>query len=467
MKKPLQNILAVAGSDVASRLLGFAANAYLARVLGTSGFGIMSIGFSLLGYVAFFSGPGLNTFGTREVAAGADRQHAFANSVNSLRAVLAVALTALTFLIALLFIRPPVAALTTSIFALSALPLAFFFDWYFQGKERLGVSSAAKVVVAIAYLILVLVWVSTEADVVWTGVAFFAANALAAAWLVVMFNRSGGRFSFVWQMNEWRALLRRGVPLGIAGLLAQTFMNMPVLIAGALISTHGAGVLNAAMKLIFAAMIIDRVFYAMFFPIIARHYTLGSEQFFRTSTLALKLVLAVAVPIVVGGVVFADEIVKLVYSEKFAEAALPFRILLLYFFFSVLNTVFMCAMIAENQERRYVQTLSRATILLVVACVILSLATGVVGTASSLAMGEGVLTMLLFIREGKRIISDIVKLLVPSLVAGLLMFGVMIQFLSMSLWAALFAGPIVFVLALLLLRGVSREDLMFLRERFV
>ena len=465
MKRPLQNILAVAGSDATSRLLGFATNAYLARVLGVSAFGIMSIGFSVLSYAVMLSSPGVQVLGTRDVAANRGRADTLVNAINSMRVVLALVCVCVVGVVAWLFIHPAQAAVTTFLFSLSAIPAALSLDWYFQGKENLLVSSGSKVIVAFMYVVFVLLLVQGNVDVVWTAVAFFVANIAATGWLLLVFRRSGGRFHF--EFVEWRSLLQQSFPLGISSFLAQTIMNLPVLIVGGIISQHDAGLFNAAMKLIFAALMIDRVFYAMFFPVIARQRATDMKQFKRTAVLALKVVLAVSIPIVVAGNVFAIEVVEFVYGAAFLSAAVPFQLLLLYFLFSVMNSVVMSVMIVENREGEYLHIMASSTAILVLLCVILAFTHGLAGAAAAVALGEGVMTVLLFAKEKKYILPGLLQFVAPAVASGVLMLGVLLLLRSWSMVSAGPGGLIVFYGAFVLLKGISKEDVTFLRGRFV
>jgi polysaccharide transporter, PST family len=466
MKKHLSNILAVGGSDVLSRLLGFATNAYLARVLGTSSFGIMSMGLSVLSYVAMLSSPGLQIQGTREIASRQTDGKQFASSLNSLRLVLAIGLVALTALVGNIFIESGTARFTTVIFALSAIPLALSLDWYFQGREDLVAYSGSKIIVAVVYLLMTVLIVQHESDVARTAVAFLTANTVATLWLLYLYIRDGKEFSLKWRPAEWRKLFRISLPLGISSFLAQTIMNLPILIIGTIISSHAAGLFNAAMKLIFAVLLVDRVFYAMFFPIISRQRSADYSQYRKTVALALKVVLAIAIPIVVAGIVYAGEIVTLVYGAKFNEAARPLQFLLVYFLASVVNTVIICAMIADSRETEYLQIMATATVLLIAVCVTLSLTHGLNGAALSLAVGEGAMTFLLYFRE-RKLFDRLTVLLAPSFLAGIIMVGALVVLNAVSMIVALLIAIPLFGIALWVLKGITLEEFHFLRARFV
>ncbi len=467
MKKPLQNIIAVAGFDVVSRLFGFAANAYLARILGAAGFGVMSIGFSVLSYAAMISNPGLTMLGTRNVAAQDEMAGSLSGSLNTLRFVIASVCVLCLGAAGFFFADQFRVSLTVFLFSLSALPMALSLDWYFQGKENLVISSGSKAVIAAVYLVLVVVLVHTEADVVLTALAYLAGNVVAMLLLFGLFRRLHGRAGFAWSMVDWKNLLRASIPLGLSSFLAQTIMNLPVLIVGIISSATDAGLFNAAMKLVFVALMVDRVFYSFFFPLIARQRAADDSKYKHTASLALRVVLAIGVPIVVGGTVFANEAIYIVYGSGFAGATVPLQILLLYFLFSVVNTVFMCVMIAENREREYVRIMAIATALLVMLCMGLSTAYGVLGAALAVAVGEGLLTFWLFVTQRARVFDLTARLVIPAAISGTAMLAVLMVLRQASIVGALVTGFVVFCVALVVLRGFSKEEIQFLRERFV
>lgn len=55
-------------ADIASRLIGFFATAYLARMLGVEKFGEVNLGFTSLSYGLLIINPGLQLYATREIS---------------------------------------------------------------------------------------------------------------------------------------------------------------------------------------------------------------------------------------------------------------------------------------------------------------------------------------------------------------------------------------------------------------
>ncbi len=152
MKRLSKNLLAIVLSDVTRRVLGFLAVAYLARKVGTAGFGAVNIGLTVLSYAMMVSTAGLNAFGTRAVARGDSRE--IVSGTLSLRAVNAVAAWFIVLMIALFFVQNRTSATLIAMFSVSLFAHAFLLDWYFQGKEEMGIIGLGRIVSAATYLLM-------------------------------------------------------------------------------------------------------------------------------------------------------------------------------------------------------------------------------------------------------------------------------------------------------------------------
>jgi len=67
MKKVSRNVLSIFFSDGVTRIIGFVATVYIARVLVVEGFGLINYGLAFISYALLFANPGLTIIGAREV----------------------------------------------------------------------------------------------------------------------------------------------------------------------------------------------------------------------------------------------------------------------------------------------------------------------------------------------------------------------------------------------------------------
>ncbi len=464
MKPLAKNVLAATGADAGSRVLGFFVTAYLARVLGPSSFGLMSIGLSVLGYASLFSGPGLNVFGTRLIASGSTVQGIRAGELVFLRTSLgcvSMIVFAVGALVAFGFSRD---WLTVALFLGATIPMAASPEWYLQGKNAIGQLAVARLAMYVSYLVLVILLVRESTDAPWSAVAFVGGTCvMTAVTLLYMRTTDPGILHVATPARGW-VILRESIPLGVSSLLAQTIVNAPVLIVGAILTTTEAGLFGSAMKLVFFALMLDRVFYLLFLPVASR-WASEPEHFKIVVTIALKMVLFIAVPVTLFAMAFAADLTMIVYGRGYAAAVPVVMAAMPYFGFTVVSTVMMTVLFATHREKAFMTVLSYGTVILVVLCIGLTWLIGTMGSAIGLSLGE--LVMVIGLTRKVRTLTSLP--LERTLLAYLAAAGTA----AISFWLAAalpvvaqsIIGLAVFLGTLLSLRGVTIADVQFLRQR--
>ncbi len=466
-KQPLKNTVAIASADLVSRLLGFVATAYLARRLGASSFGLISIGFSVLGYVTLFSSPGLHVYGIRLVAASADDERLWTGDVTALRMVLSLTGILLATLLSLaLFGATPLWAMLILWSAVS-VPLALSLDWYFQGKSDLGPASLGRILIYAAYLAGIFLTVRSPGDEIWTAASYFVANAAGALYLVVVFVRKAGALELHWKPREWIQLLRESLPLGLSSVLGQTIVNLPVLLLGALLTAADTGFFSAAMKLVFFVLMIDRVFYTLFLPVVSRYRARGETDFARAATLGMKVMLIFSLPVMVAGISYAETFISLVYGPGYEPAAPVLQWALPYVLFTTMNTVLMSVMYADRRDAEFLRIMAFGTGLIVLLCTVLPPVLGAQGSALGLSIGEGAMTVVLLFRVKSIVSWKGAATLLPMFAGGAGMAGTILVLWQFPVAIVIPVACAVFALTVLVTGGLSRDDVRFLWGRFV
>ena len=467
LKQPLKNTVAIGSADLFSRLLGFLATAYLARRLGASSFGLISIGFSVLGYVTLFSSPGLHIMGIRKVASSPDGERVWTSDVTTLRLVLAVIGIVLAALISLPIVGPTSVWGMIILWSCVALPLGLSLDWYFQGKSDLGPASLGRILIYFVYLAGIVLAVRSPEDVSWTAAAYFFANVAGALFLVVVFVRKTGALELRWKPHVWVRLLRESLPLGLSTILGQTIVNMPVLLVGLLLTTTDTGFFSAAMKLVFFVLMIDRVFYTLFLPVVSRYRSRGVEDFSRATTLGMKVMLTFSLPVMVAGMSYAGTFISFVYGPGYEPAAPVLQWALPYVLFTTMNTVLMSVLYADRRDAEFLRIMALGTALIVALCIALPPILGVQGSAIGLSVGEGTMTAMLLFK-----VRTILRWRESSTLLSMFAGGAVMACTIFALWhfpvaLVIPVACVVFALTVLATGGLSRDDLRFLWGRFV
>jgi O-antigen/teichoic acid export membrane protein len=429
MKRPLSNLSYVFAADVLSRLLGFLATRYLARTLGLDSLGLMGFALAALSYGLIFADLGLPKLGTREVARDRAQAPAYARGVISLRLILAVIAFAGVGAFALLLPRAETAKLLVFVYALSLFPSALLLEWLFQGREEMEHVSVSRLVLYVVYLGLVVTVVRGPSDLLRVPLLWLAANVASVLYLLIAYRFRVGRLTLGLDLKFWGLLLQAALPLGVGAVLSQLYMNFAPLALGMVSTSAATGLYTAAFRLLFFLLVVDRIFYAVVFPIVARRVQaqgpLTAEQAYQQSVRTMqrlaKLVLLITIPIAACTAALARPLMRLIFGPEFGPAGPVLALLVVIVVTTTLNSLYAYGLIAVGREREYARYLAVGALTVVVLTGPLVSLLDARGAALALVVGE--LAMLGFMFSGfRRVVrvNPLEYLWRPALVSGAL-----------------------------------------------
>jgi len=457
-----RNLLAISGSDIGRRLIGFFTIAYLARKLGAADFGVISIGFTVLSYAIMATAGGLNSYGAREIAKGDSLLSV--NSLLSLRLVGSIAAYGVVALVAVMLITDPLIAKVILISGIAVFAHALTVEWFFQGREAMGMIGVGRLVSAAVYLSLVLLLVRGPEDLLWVAAAAVTGDFVAAAVMLTVYRRrTSARFSF--ETIGWLPMVRQSLKIGIGSMLGHFSINLPPLVLGIMLSTGDVGIYSAAQRMVFFLLMLDRVTGTLLLPAAARLHSFSPESLSATLSSALRWILIAAVPLVLGGTILAEAIIRLVFGTPFAAAGEIFRIFIWYFLLTMIHTIYTSGLVAIRQETRYSRVMIVSAALYAVTIIVATKFYGTIGTVFAVVISEAV-TMMLMRRE----LQQFVKIRLPKsifavFIAAAVMCSVLIGFHFPNVILAVGCGGAAYIAVLFAARGVTTSDIAELAGR--
>ena len=462
MKRFSKNLLSLFSADIARRLFGFISVAYLARVLGKEGFGEISLGFAVLAYVMVLSGSGFPTLGTKKIAQGEPPE--LAGSVIGSRLISTIIVLLVVVSAVLITVQSTAVAWLIILFSCAVLPQIFFVDWFFQGKETLGIVSAARVLQAAVYLVIVLIFVRTINDIMWVAVGSIAGECLA---LTLLFTRFRIKHPDVHiRIKPSLNLLKQSIPLAVGIVLTALVINYPSLALGIFTTTANVGIYNAASKIVYFLLVGDRILILLLLPASARKFADSPETFNRMLTDAMRWIFIVSLPVAVGGILIASKLIAIIYGVEYSSSIAVFQVFIWYFFITMLHTVYSVGLIGVGRDKSY------GKIMLVTAFAYLLSVTagaclfGAIGAAFGVVLSEGISVLLM-----KHSLQRIIPLCPPKkilrVILSVVIMAVCIKIVIPFglLWGILF-GAGCYSFMLILLRAVDWNDIKILTARF-
>jgi len=398
-------------------IAGFLVGIYVARHLGPAQFGTFSYVIAFVALFAPLASLGLDSIVIRELVVHRKDEAAILGTAFRLKAV--GALIALAALALTLTIVGVVAPIRGYVFVVGIGLLAQAFDvtdLHFQSHVLSKYASLCRMfqIALSAGLKLALVW--NGAGLEWfVAVALIDQLALAAALAWAYRQRGGERFYATFDRGLARRLVSASSPLIISGLIGALYMRIDQVLIMALVGAEGVGLYAAATVLTEALFFVPAVVSSTLFPAIVAAgagdvatYAARRVMLYRAllgGTLVMSMTVALAAPL----------IVRILYGERFAAAALVLSIHAFTLPFVACALVFGKVLIAEGRHALMPKITLAALVANVGGLVLLLPAVGVAGAAAAavLAQATALGTLLVLDRDSRVDARHVLGIAVP------------------------------------------------------
>ncbi len=358
-------------SRVLGALFGVVVAASLARSLSRTEFGELSLVLTLVTLAASVMDLGINQIAVREMAARPEARSRITGALTVAQLLTGAALGAIALVLAIVLLHGTQArimailiVLTLPLGALGALTIAA------QARLRPELYILPTFVQSVAWLAIVLVLGASGAHLALYGVGFLVASLVQSASIVVMSAhvttvRFDGALALIVE------LLKVSWPMGVAGMFVTAYYKIDGIL---LFHFHGAiasAYYSASYRVIDVLQILPMTVSGVVLPLATTLHREGSpERSRRLYDFAAVILVAVAAPVIVCGVILAPGIVGLVYGPKYHRSILLLQILLPAFLPICLSYLLTSRLIVLGRLRPYIAITGCAAVLNIAANVI-------------------------------------------------------------------------------------------------
>lgn len=317
--KLLNNYLYLAVAEGISKVVTFAAIAYVARVADPAGYGYVEFAGALALCAGLIVDQGFGTYGAREIAKAPERTPALAADIISARAILAVAAYAVVALFSLALDRPPIVSQLLLIYGLSLLVMPVLLQWIFQGYNQMGAVAVIQTLRQVVYAAVIFGLLRTASQIWVAGLAEVLGAAAAAAYGVWMY-----RSRFAGRITIHRAIARQtftdGVPIGLSQLFWMVRMFGATVVIGLIAAPADVGFFGAAMRILIAAHTFVWLYYFNLLPSLAQAWQRGDGALAVLLDRSLRYVAWACAWMLVVWLAAAPWAMTLLYGRAFAPA---------------------------------------------------------------------------------------------------------------------------------------------------
>jgi len=331
----------------------------LLRILGPVDSGQYTLAVVIISWFDILTNFGLNALVTREVA----RDKAEASRYLANTAVLRVALCLLSapLLAGFLAVRrltsplPPATVTAIILYWVALVPsnISASVSAIFSAHERMEIPAMVTTVTTVMRVILGAVALIAGYGYVGYAAVSIVVNVVTMLILYRLMTRVLFRPHWAVDWRFQRGMLVASYPLMINHLLATLFFKVAVLLLEMLADDpRVVGWYGTAYKYVDAVQVVPAFFTMALFPLMARYAVADREALLRAYRLAVKLLLAVAVPGALVGWALATELIAILGGSQYLpQSADILRVMIWYMPFGFINSLTQYVLISLDRQR--------------------------------------------------------------------------------------------------------------------
>lgn len=472
VRRVASNIAYLFACQVASRLLGLALNLVLARRLADSGYGRYSLILVIVSIAGMAADFGTASILVREVSRRRVNSSSLLGATLLLRLATTVFVSAgvITVLLTAGIGRSLAVPLIIATVAIIPTSLSTACEAALQGFERMGLSSVADVVFSVVLTAVgVAVVVRGGGVTAMTGAYLVASfvrlmySASAYRWLVGSLEGAGGSWRF--DYGRLRMLAGESFPVLYWQLVSFAYYKVDMLMLGALRTEAEVGWYAAAYKLFEVPVMFGWLAVQSLVPLMSRMFYESKQNLALLFGKAMKYIWVVGLGATGGIAVLTPTVIRLLLPPEYEPAVNVLMVLGVSLPFMVGCVLFGSLFISMEVQRRMAKWSLVSLAVNVGLNLLLIPHFGVMGAAVTTLFSELVSFVISYAFAAYFLghIRFREVFLMPMLAAAPA-FIVMFLLAGYSTPVAGVAGAAIFLAALMLLRVVSQDDLVYFRR---
>jgi len=384
-----RNFLALGSGEIVARVVGFGATVYIARALGAEAYGVLELAAAIVLYFTRIADAGFDLgLGVREMAAAPGEADELAASALTARTLVSLLCVAILGAVGLWILPAPEGPVLAA-YGLTLLAVGVGSRWIHVGRERTRLVAVARTLGEVSMVLLVLALVRAPEHLIRVPFAKLAGDLLAAAILLWSLGRAGLPLRPRLDLERLRPLVRRALPLVLSAFFGLMIYNADLIFIRLFGARADVGHYAAAYTLISFLSNVGIAYALSLLPTLTRLETEPEEQ--RALYHAAHAhVVAVGLPVAVGGAMLAGPIIAVVFGGEYAAAGPALAVLMWSVPLALLRDLPVMALMSRGRERRILALTGQAAAVNLALNLALVPTLGIVGAAVATVVTEAI-----------------------------------------------------------------------------
>ena len=455
-----KNFGLLSASDIISRILGFILIVLFARYLGAEQFGVYSYVIVLTLLFGTLMDFGMPIITTRDLSHEKEKTKDYLVTGGILKLFLSVIVVLLLLIVTWIINKPD--EVNTLIYIASIWTVInsyerFFFS-IFQAYEIMKYESILVVMAKIGWLISLLIVIFYKLDL---SALFLFYLITAIFTFIVTYSilkkrtiKEQIRLKFDKRLAVY--LLKESWPLALGVGLVNILYYFDTIIMSIYQPYTEVGIYSAMYKIIILIAVGRKLFSTAVYPKLTRYYKTSKEKLCELIHKSERLSISLIVPIMVGGLILAKEIVMLFFGEQYLSGVLPLRILFFQLLFSYTNLLFTPYLHGTGRQRVYAVVVGIGAVLNTVLNFILIPKYSMTGAAVSTIIAFALIFFIAYFIVNRELHLRIWSLFLKPIIASIPM-GLVIIMIPIHVIGLVITGAIIYLITLKIIGGLKKE----------
>lgn len=324
----VRDLLALYGGELAGKVVGFAAFAYLARVLEPKAYGSVEVAVALSLFFALVIDLGLGPIGAREIARDPAIAKRLAAQIPAARSLLALFAIPLMGISAVAMGQPRQTVYLVWLYALALLAAPWMQRWLFQGLEMMAWISVGQVIRMMAFAMGVVIWVRGPGDLMRVGFVEIGAAAAVALYFLSVQHLRVTPVRIAFDSPALGRLMGEGLPVGLGQIVWALNQYLPTLLVAYLLGREEIAWFGAAHRIVISLATFAWLYHFNLFPAVCQSLAESTEALSGLVRLSFRATAWISFFVVLLTSLAAGPICRLAFGPAFEGTAAPLSVLL-------------------------------------------------------------------------------------------------------------------------------------------
>jgi O-antigen/teichoic acid export membrane protein len=247
--------------------------------------------------------------------------------------------------------------------------------------------------------------------------------------------------------------------MGFSMAMVAVYWNTGSVLLGFLRGNAHVGWYNAAIKIVMVLVAVPQLYNQAMVPAISALFVQSLPRLERLIAESLRLMALLVAPMMTGGIILAGKIIHFLYGDRYSPSVLTLRVLfvgvaIIYISFPLGSTA-----LYSNRERLYMWAVAMGALVNVGVDILLIPRLGGSGAAVATVLGELVVFGLMYRAANQVIRVRVLTRLWRPLLSCFPMTLSLVLSRNLALGWQVLLGALVYLVAVALLGGLTKEDL--------